>query len=107
VIITIIFVIVIIDLQLLLSSSLLSSSNRFFATEKNSDEGSIKIFEREVKSGIIRGDMYNTIPIVKAGQGIVQLSIRAQSESLKVYLSWCFYLNERLIFSNKPWRELQ
>jgi hypothetical protein len=26
---------------------------------------------------------------------------------LKVNLSCCFYLNERLIFFNKPWRELQ
>jgi hypothetical protein len=87
VIITIIFVIVIIYLQLLLSSSLLSSSKRVFGTKANSDKESLNIFEQEIQTFIVKGSMYNTMPIVKAGHRIVQLSILAQSESLKVYLA--------------------
>jgi hypothetical protein len=68
----------------------------------NSDKESIKLYEQEIQTGIIKNNMFNTMPIVKAGQGVVQLSILAQSESLKVNLSCCFYLNERLIFFNKP-----
>ncbi|XP_060605386.1 uncharacterized protein LOC132757905, partial [Ruditapes philippinarum] len=57
----------------------------WFFNEKDvlSKKENMILYEQEVQTGNVSNTMHNTMPIVKAGHRIVQLSILAQSESLK------------------------